>query len=125
MAALYIDDAVFVFGDGGAVVVSFWRNIFPMGGAVQTSKTGLTAGEVNHARVHLTCEHLVDIHVGQTFVGGLPAVTAIVADQHAADFDAGVQARGRNGIVGEIASARLQLRAGWKICPRAVDAHAL
>jgi hypothetical protein len=63
-----------------------------MSGAVGAAKTGFAAGEKNHAAVLLRCQNLVDVHVGEAFVARLPSAAAVVAQHHAADFDAGVQA---------------------------------
>ena len=119
-----VEDAVLIFGDGDAVVMIFRRNIFPMAGAIGAAKAGFAAGEKNHAAVLLGGEDLVDVHVGEPFVAGLPAAAAVVAQHHAADFDAGVEAILIFRLEGEIARARLQFRTRRKIGAGAVQAHA-
>src|SRR6478672_9260986 len=95
-----------------------------MSGPVATAETRFATGGVNHAGICRAGDDLMNVHVGQSVVGRLPIVAAIVADQHAADLDAGVQSRGRNRIIGEITGARLKLGAGRKIGTGAVFAYA-
>src|ERR1044071_8990081 len=91
-----------------------------MSGPIEATETSFAAGGVNHARICRAGNNFMNVHVGQSLVGRLPTVAAVVADQHAADLDACVQSRGRNRIIGEITSARLKLWTGRKICIGAV-----
>src|SRR6185437_11986435 len=91
-----------------------------MSGPIEATETSFAAGGVNHARICRAGNNFMNVHVGQSLVGRLPTVAAVVADQHAADLDAGVQSRGGNRIIGEITGARLKLRTGRKICIGAV-----
>ena len=95
-----------------------------MTGAVGTAKTGFAAGEKDHAAVLLRCQDLVDVHVGEAFVARLPRAAAVVAQHHAADFDAGVQAIFIFRVEGQITRARLKFRARRKIGAGTVQAHA-
>src|SRR6185369_14323639 len=94
-----------------------------MSGPVATAETRFATGGVNHAGIYRAGDDLMNVHVGESFVGRLPTVAVIVADQHAADLDAGVQSHRRKRIIGEITGARLKFGAGWKIRIGAVLAN--
>src|SRR5687767_3908811 len=64
-----INDAVLVFGDSGAVVVSFRRNILPVAGAVQASEAGFAAREVDHARASLASTSWISMSVNPSLAG--------------------------------------------------------
>src|SRR5437773_11936578 len=94
-----------------------------MGAAVETAERSLTAGQENHSRMLLGRQNLVNVHVGQPFVSRLPALSTVVADYHATDFDARVEPVRRSRVIGKITSARLQLRTGREISACTVNAH--
>src|SRR5207249_11674405 len=96
-----------------------------MGAAVETAERSLTAGQENHSRMLLGRQDLVNVHLGQSFVSRLPALSTVVPDYHATDFDARVRPVGRSRVIGKITSARLHLRTGRKLSAVILNAHPL
>src|SRR5213592_4445487 len=94
-----------------------------MGAAVETAERSLIASQENHSKMLLGRQDLVNVHVGQSFVSRLPALSTVVADYHATAFDARIEPVGRSKIISKITSARLQLRTKRKINACTVNAH--
>src|SRR5258705_11794560 len=95
-----------------------------MDGPIQTAKRRFTASGIDHAWIGRAGDDLVHVQVGESLVRGLPTVATVVADEHAAHFDAGIEACRRDWIVSAITRSRLRLGARGKISARTVFAHA-
>src|SRR2546430_11185608 len=101
-----------------------WSDLFPMAGVIEATKGFVATSRQEQSLRLLAGDHFMNVHICEPLVGRRPTISAVIAQEHPAHLDPGVEPIGGNGVNGDVTSSRLELRTGRESRSRAIGPHA-